>query len=94
MAFAIGPALGFMTSSFTTKLYVDFDRVSAEEIPDIDQYDPRWVGAWWLGFLVVGILMLLLGKIWRYRQGGSRGRGIGHWTEHRKDPVKTDMVVN
>ena len=26
---------------------------------DISQKDPRWVGAWWLGFMIIGAAMLL-----------------------------------
>ena len=63
MAFAIGPSFGFLLSAMTTKLYVDFDRVPVDQIPDIEQFDPRWIGAWWLGFVISGPLLILLGKL-------------------------------
>ena len=63
MAFAIGPSFGFLLSAQTTKLYVDFDRLPAEKIPDIAQNDPRWIGAWWLGFAMCGVFMIGLGKL-------------------------------
>ncbi|XP_054158014.1 solute carrier organic anion transporter family member 74D-like [Oppia nitens] len=45
-----GPALGFLLSSISLASYEDpfYD-------PHIKRNDPRWVGAWWLGFLVLGI---------------------------------------
>jgi len=27
--------------------------------PDIDQRDPRWIGAWWLGFVICGICIAI-----------------------------------
>ena len=57
--FGLGPSLGFFLSSKTTSLYVDFDRAAAENIPNIPAYDPRWIGAWWLGFIVCGILLII-----------------------------------
>ena len=27
--------------------------------PGIDQRDPRFIGAWWLGFIVIGLLLLV-----------------------------------
>ena len=26
---------------------------------DIDPRDPRWVGAWWIGFIIIAVIMLL-----------------------------------
>lgn len=50
----LGPALGFILGSLCTRLYAD---LGVE--PQISQTDPRWVGAWWLGLVLVsGLLML------------------------------------
>ncbi|XP_072046314.1 solute carrier organic anion transporter family member 2A1-like [Amphiura filiformis] len=54
-----GAVIGFLVSSFTNSLYVDFDRLKPEDIPNIPQNDTRWVGAWWLGFVINGILLLV-----------------------------------
>jgi len=29
--------------------------------PGIDQRDPRWVGAWWLGFVICGVCISIWG---------------------------------
>nr|XP_023019008.1 solute carrier organic anion transporter family member 3A1-like [Leptinotarsa decemlineata]XP_023019009.1 solute carrier organic anion transporter family member 3A1-like [Leptinotarsa decemlineata] len=50
----VGPALGFIVGSLCTSVYAD---LSVD--PKIDSTDPRWVGAWWLGLVVIaGLLML------------------------------------
>ncbi|XP_071040462.1 solute carrier organic anion transporter family member 74D isoform X4 [Parasteatoda tepidariorum] len=48
-----GPTLGFLLSSFCLKFYEDpfYD-------PGIDSRNPRWVGAWWMGFFILGIALL------------------------------------
>ena len=51
---------GFFLTSAATSLYVDFDRVPADQIPDIRQSDPRWIGAWWLGFPLFTVLMVIV----------------------------------
>ena len=51
---------GFFLTSTATSLYVDFDRLPADQIPDIHQYDPRWIGAWWLGFPLFAILIVIV----------------------------------
>ncbi|XP_043093075.1 solute carrier organic anion transporter family member 1C1-like isoform X2 [Puntigrus tetrazona] len=56
----IGPVFGFMLGSFCAKLYVDIGAVDLDTIT-INHKDSRWVGAWWLGFLLTGGLMLLAG---------------------------------
>ncbi|KAG9273271.1 solute carrier organic anion transporter family member 3A1 [Astyanax mexicanus] len=51
-----GPACGFILGSVCTKFYVDavfIDTSKLEITPD----DPRWIGAWWGGFLLCGALL-------------------------------------
>uniref|UniRef100_A0A8C5B6H1 Solute carrier organic anion transporter family member n=1 Tax=Gadus morhua TaxID=8049 RepID=A0A8C5B6H1_GADMO len=45
---SLGPAAGFMMGSFTLRFYIQ-----------IDSKDLRWVGAWWLGFLIASCLLFL-----------------------------------
>jgi len=33
----------------------------SEDLITINHKDSRWVGAWWLGFLITGVVMLLAG---------------------------------
>uniref|UniRef100_A0A8C7SNT8 Solute carrier organic anion transporter family member n=1 Tax=Oncorhynchus mykiss TaxID=8022 RepID=A0A8C7SNT8_ONCMY len=55
---SIGPAFGFMMGSFMLKFYVDIDKMSKDEI-GLERGDPRWVGAWWLGFVVAASFLFL-----------------------------------
>uniref|UniRef100_A0A3Q3WU83 Solute carrier organic anion transporter family member n=1 Tax=Mola mola TaxID=94237 RepID=A0A3Q3WU83_MOLML len=57
-ATSIGPAFGFITGSFMLGFYVDFDKLSEDQIK-LNPRDLRWVGAWWLGFLVASCLIAL-----------------------------------
>ncbi|NWZ36607.1 SO2B1 protein, partial [Brachypodius atriceps] len=54
----IGPGVAFMLGSAMLRFYVDLDKVSAAEV-QLTNKDPRWVGAWWLGFLVAASLVAL-----------------------------------
>ncbi|XP_070571286.1 solute carrier organic anion transporter family member 2B1-like [Ptychodera flava] len=54
----IGPIVGMPLSVQFIKRYVDFYRVDQTTL-DIDQRDPRWVGAWWMGYLLLGCLMCI-----------------------------------
>ncbi|XP_016378072.1 solute carrier organic anion transporter family member 1C1-like [Sinocyclocheilus rhinocerous] len=56
----MGPVFGFMLGSFCAKLYVDIGAVDLDTIT-INYKDSRWVGAWGLGFLLTGGVMLLAG---------------------------------
>ncbi|XP_062852544.1 solute carrier organic anion transporter family member 1C1-like [Trichomycterus rosablanca] len=56
----LGPMFGFMLGSFCAKIYVDIGAVDLDTI-SINHRDTRWVGAWWLGFLATGAVMLLAG---------------------------------
>ncbi|XP_023611316.1 solute carrier organic anion transporter family member 1C1 isoform X3 [Myotis lucifugus] len=54
----IGPIFGFLLGSLCAKLYVDIGFVNLDHIT-ITPKDPQWVGAWWLGYLVAGVISLL-----------------------------------
>ncbi|XP_045928052.1 solute carrier organic anion transporter family member 1C1-like [Micropterus dolomieu] len=54
----LGPMFGFMLGSFLAKIYVDVGFVDLDSI-SINYKDSRWVGAWWLGFIVTGAVILL-----------------------------------
>uniref|UniRef100_A0A674E8Q7 Solute carrier organic anion transporter family member n=1 Tax=Salmo trutta TaxID=8032 RepID=A0A674E8Q7_SALTR len=55
-----GPMFGFLLGSLCASLYVDIGYVDLETVT-ITPKDARWVGAWWLGFLVSSVIMLLSG---------------------------------
>ncbi|XP_038044175.1 solute carrier organic anion transporter family member 2A1-like [Patiria miniata] len=57
---SVGPMVGFLVSSWTLSLYVDLDTIPRDEWPAVPRNDPRWIGAWWLGLLVLGSAMVLL----------------------------------
>ncbi|XP_068147803.1 solute carrier organic anion transporter family member 74D-like [Drosophila tropicalis] len=50
----LGPAAGYSLASFCLRLYID-----PWEVPSIKNSDPRWLGAWWLGWLVLAVTMLI-----------------------------------
>ncbi|XP_035864661.1 solute carrier organic anion transporter family member 2B1 isoform X2 [Sander lucioperca] len=54
----IGPAFGFISGSLMLRIYVDFDKLSKEQM-ELEHSDLRWVGAWWLGFLLAAGLLFL-----------------------------------
>ncbi|PKK23969.1 solute carrier organic anion transporter family member 2B1-like, partial [Columba livia] len=54
----IGPGVAFMLGSAMLRFYVDIDKVTRGEV-QLTNKDPRWVGAWWLGFLVAASLVAL-----------------------------------
>uniref|UniRef100_A0A286XID9 Solute carrier organic anion transporter family member n=1 Tax=Cavia porcellus TaxID=10141 RepID=A0A286XID9_CAVPO len=54
----IGPIFGFLLGSLCAKLYVDIGFVNLDQVT-ITPKDPQWVGAWWLGYLIAGIISLL-----------------------------------
>ncbi|XP_044302084.1 solute carrier organic anion transporter family member 4C1 [Varanus komodoensis] len=53
----LGPAIGYVLGGQLLNVYVDFDRqVSVDLTPE----DARWVGAWWIAFVVCGFATSLL----------------------------------
>ncbi|XP_064597330.1 solute carrier organic anion transporter family member 4C1-like [Liolophura sinensis] len=56
---ALGPALGYILGGQLLNIYVDFDAVDTKKVPLVPE-DPRWVGAWWIGFVISTILALIM----------------------------------
>uniref|UniRef100_A0A673BIE7 Solute carrier organic anion transporter family member n=1 Tax=Sphaeramia orbicularis TaxID=375764 RepID=A0A673BIE7_9TELE len=54
----LGPMFGFLLGSYCAKLYVDIGYVDIDSVI-ITPKDARWVGAWWMGFLVSSALLLI-----------------------------------
>ncbi|NXE83967.1 SO2B1 protein, partial [Cochlearius cochlearius] len=54
----IGPGVAFMLGSAMLQFYVDIDKVAGDGV-QLTNKDPRWVGAWWLGFLVAASLVAI-----------------------------------
>lgn len=48
----LGPACGYAMASFFLKLFV-----APTLTPTIAVNDPRWIGAWWMGWVVIGIAL-------------------------------------
>lgn len=48
----IGPAVGFILGFACLSIYVD-----PTLTPAIKRRDPRWIGAWWLGWIILGTAM-------------------------------------
>lgn len=48
----LGPAAGYALASYCLKLYI-----SPDLTPVIDNKDPRWLGAWWLGWLIFAMIL-------------------------------------
>lgn len=48
-----GPALGYTIASFSLRQYIAPDLT-----PLISQEDPRWLGAWWLGWILLSCVTL------------------------------------
>lgn len=56
---AFGPVCGFLLGGFLLSFYVDSLTYDAEAL-NITPMHPRWVGAWWGGFLIIGVLLLIV----------------------------------
>ncbi|XP_070579141.1 solute carrier organic anion transporter family member 2A1-like [Ptychodera flava] len=59
-AWGVGLPFGFGILSYIfLAIYVDFNRVDMADI-NIDDSDPRWIGAWWVVGIACGPLLILL----------------------------------
>ncbi|CAB0005693.1 unnamed protein product [Nesidiocoris tenuis] len=54
----LGPALGYTLSSLCLKWYI-----APTLTPKIGNGDPRWLGAWWIGWLLLGFIMFVVSSL-------------------------------
>lgn len=54
----LGPAIGYALASMCLRVYI-----APQLHPIINDKDPRWLGAWWMGWLIVGTMLLISGVI-------------------------------
>lgn len=54
----LGPALGYGLASICLKFYI-----SPTLTPTIDNNDPRWLGAWWLGWLILAFVLFIFASL-------------------------------
>lgn len=54
----VGPLIGSLLAAFCAQLYVDFPTTDLADLT-LGKNDARWVGAWWLGYLVNASVTLL-----------------------------------
>lgn len=50
---AFSPVLGYLLGAWMSSIYVNLSN------PDISPTDPRWIGAWWLGFVICAIASIV-----------------------------------
>ncbi|KAK7833974.1 hypothetical protein U0070_004955 [Myodes glareolus] len=56
----VGPFIGLLLASFSANIYVDTGSVNTDDLT-ITPTDTRWVGAWWVGFLICAGMNVLTG---------------------------------
>ena len=56
---AFGPVLGFLLGAYMLKVYVDAFEIDPATLL-MDSGSRHWVGMWWGGFLIIGVLLLLV----------------------------------
>ncbi|KAH3747199.1 solute carrier organic anion transporter family member 4A1-like isoform X1 [Dreissena polymorpha] len=109
-AFAIvGPAIGYLAGGAFLNLFVDINRADIDSVtmsPD----SPRWVGAWWIGFLISGALAFLVAlpiggfpkflpgsekyKLEREKEVYSKKQKKLEYTESSPDTSKTEASLS
>ncbi|XP_063959622.1 solute carrier organic anion transporter family member 3A1-like [Lytechinus pictus] len=59
MLVSVSPLAAFALSGFALSLHTDFYKIDVHEL-GYGSKDPRWIGAWWLGYVIYGLLMGLI----------------------------------
>ncbi|CAH1153525.1 unnamed protein product [Phaedon cochleariae] len=54
----LGPAMGYALASLCLKFYIN-----PTLTPTINNQDPRWLGAWWLGWIILGAVLFVFSTL-------------------------------
>ncbi|XP_023194910.1 solute carrier organic anion transporter family member 2A1 [Xiphophorus maculatus] len=54
-----GPSIGYLLGSIMLRFYVDVNRSGSDAFPVLSPVDPEWVGAWWMGLLIITVFLTL-----------------------------------
>ncbi|XP_029004530.1 solute carrier organic anion transporter family member 2A1 [Betta splendens] len=54
-----GPSFAYLLGSVMLRIYVDVDKPSLGAEQELRPSDPRWVGAWWMGLLIISGCLFL-----------------------------------
>ncbi|XP_031619766.1 solute carrier organic anion transporter family member 74D isoform X2 [Contarinia nasturtii] len=82
----LGPAAGFILGSFCTRLYVDLSD------PGFGPSDPKWVGAWYLGLVMISSLMIITSLAMLAFPKQLRGNRIP--APHQVDSIDVHKTIN
>ncbi|KAG1677191.1 Solute carrier organic anion transporter family member 1A3 [Nymphon striatum] len=59
---AVARQIGFICGIFYAAFFLSYYQEPSVD-PGFDENDPRWIGAWWIGFVVMGIQCILVGLL-------------------------------
>ncbi|ELU15238.1 hypothetical protein CAPTEDRAFT_212824 [Capitella teleta] len=83
---AFAPVLGFLLGAWASNIYVDLSD------PNLDSQDPRWVGAWWIGYVISALCSFLpvipLALFPQRMKGSEAQEEQGEFKEQLKDMPK------
>lgn len=87
----IGPSFGFVVVYLCLRTYID-----PTVTPTIGPKDPRWLGAWWLGWVILGSVMFLQAFLIAFFPKKLRKRApkVEKITQPAEQPLKDRNDVN
>ncbi|XP_072176141.1 solute carrier organic anion transporter family member 3A1-like [Diadema setosum] len=86
------PVFAFGISAFVLSYHTDFYKIDVNEL-GYDDSDPRWIGAWWLGYMLYGAILILTSipyfffpKKWPHRKDKADEAGESSVPLEKVDP--------
>lgn len=81
----LAPTFGFLSGSFAVTVHESLNLIVSDHPGG--QKDPRWIGAWWIGFLFFGLLSLSIAPLmWSLSI-------VPHNEEHAQNPEESETPL-